>query len=176
MNINSKLAVVGAVSAIAGATFIGASVASAHDNNGGQELVSKVAEQFNLSEDEVQAVFDDYREERHAEHEAEREEARATHLQELVDEGVITEEQRSELEAFAEEHHAKMEELRDQDLSRSEIRDAMEALRDEMEAWAEAEGLDIDDLRPEDGPGHGRGGHHQMRFGDDSDETETTDS
>ena len=144
MNINSKLASVAVVSAIAGATFLGANTASAQAT--GESLVSRIAERFSVSETEVQEVLDEYK----ADKQEEREAARDEHLTELVTDGVLTEEQRAELEAFGEEKRTLKEELRDQDLSREEIREAMEGIRDEIEAWAEAEGIDLDDIRPDD--------------------------
>lgn len=148
MNINSKLASVAVVSAIAGATFVGANSASAATS--GESIVSRIAERFGVSESEVQSVVDEYR----SEQQAEREAAKDEHLSSLVEAGTLTEEQRAELEAFHDERHELKEELRDQDLSREEIREAMEGLRDEVEAWAEAEGIDLDELKPDDFKGH----------------------
>ncbi len=151
MNINSKLVAVATVSAIAGATFLGANTVSAQTS--GESLVSRIAERFDVSEAEVQEVVDEYKEAHHEEREAKRDE----HLQGLVDDGTLSEEQRAELEAFGEQRHSQMEELREQGLSRQEIREAMEGLRDEVEAWAEAEGLELDDIRPQHK--HGRRGN-----------------
>ena len=70
MTINSKLASFAAVSAIAGATFLGVNSASAQSDS--QSLVSKIAERFGVSETEVQTVVDEHRADQHEEREAAR--------------------------------------------------------------------------------------------------------
>ena len=171
MNINSKMASVAIVSAIAGASFIGANTASAHSGDG--SLVSRIAERFGVSETEVQEVVDELKEERQAEREA----ARAEHLDALVADGTLTAEQRAELEVFDDKRQAQREELKAQDLTKQEVREAMEALRDEVEAWAESEGVDLDSIRPERDGEHRRGHHRgelKDRLSDEFGEDETT--
>lgn len=168
MKANSKLASVAIVSAIAGATFLGANAVSAQGDN--QTLVERLADRFSVSESEVQEVFDEFREEKQTEHKAEHDE----HLTSLVEDGTLSEEQRQELEAFHQERKALREELRTQNLSREEMREAMEGLRDEVEAWAESKGIELENLRPnsEDRPhrhGHRHGGlQHMLDAGNDT--------
>ncbi len=181
MNANSKLVAVATVSAIAGATFLGANSVSAHQN--GESLVSKIAERFDASEDEVQAVVDEVKAEDQAEHEA----ARAEQLDSLVEDGTLSEEQRAELESFAEDRQSQRDELREQDLTREEMKEAMQGLRDEIEAWAEAEGIDLEELRGDNDRGDRRENRRERRqelndrleaeFGEPvDDEADTTDA
>ena len=154
MSINSKLVAVATVSAVAGATFLGANSVSAQAS--GQSLVSRIAERFSVSETEVQSVIDEYKEDVREERQAERDE----HLQGLVDDGTLTEEQRAQLDEFFAQRQELKEELKGQDLSREEMKEAFEEHRAEVEAWAEAEGLDLDDIRPER-DGERKRGHHK---------------
>ena len=139
----------GIVTTVAAGSLLGVASAatSSSDPQGG--LIDKLVSKFNLNKEEVQAVFDEAHEERHAEMEAKRSE----HLQELVDAGTITAEQKTALEAKFEEMHTNREALRDQDLTEEERRTKMDEARDAFESWAEQQGIDLDAIRPEGGRG-----------------------
>lgn len=156
MKLSKNMLAAVAVTTVAAGGLLGVSAASAHGNGEHKdELVTKLAEKFNVDKSEVEAVF----EAQHAEMEAEREAERSEHLQSLVDSGKITAEQKTALEAKFEEMHTKREELKDQNLTRKEIHDKMDEARDSFEAWAEEQGIDLDAIRPERGArgefGHG---------------------
>ena len=70
-----QVAIIGAVAAISTAGFIGAGVANAATTTNGTNpmsgLVDAIANKFNLNKSDVQAVFDQQRTQREADHEAE---------------------------------------------------------------------------------------------------------
>ena len=129
-------------------------------------LVDKLATKFGLNKSDVQAVFD----EEHSEREAKADER----LQALVDDGTITAEQKTAIEAKIAEMKAQRESERDsfKDLSADERKAKMEEKKAELESWAEENGIDLSDLKGVlmGGPGGGRGpggpGHGPM--GDES--------
>jgi hypothetical protein len=97
-----SLLIAGAVTTLGIASTFGAHAALAtynHDTND-ESLVERIATKFNLSENDVQAVFDDYKSDQAAEKTSE-------YLQKLVDQGKITPEQKTLIEN-------KLNELRDQ--------------------------------------------------------------
>jgi len=153
MNINSKLVAVAAVSAITGATFLGVNAASAQTSD--QSLASRIAEKFSINEGEVQSVVDEFKSERQMDRQEDRQEKHAERLQDLVDDGTLTDDQRTSLQEFGERRQDSIRELRDQNLSREEIREAMEGLRQEVEAWAEDQGVELEDIRGDHNKHHG---------------------
>lgn len=109
---------VGAVSAIAvGAT----SFASAQSATSGDSLIDKIATKFNLNKDEVKAVFD----EDHAAREAERLADVSQDLQDAVDAGELTSDQKTLIENKLKETQA-----------------ARDAERTALETWASDNGID----------------------------------
>lgn len=112
-------------------------------------------ERFNLNEDEVNEFMQEQREER--------EQYRTQHindkLADAVAEGKITEAQKEALLEKMAEHHSQADELRQQ--SREEHREQMESHREEFKAWAESQGIDLEELGFMQGPreGMGRGMH-----------------
>ncbi len=158
MKLSKSMLAAGVVTTIAAASVVGIGAASAQSNSD-DSIVDKIAAKFSLNRDEVQSVFD----EKHEEIEAKRDEKQATRLQELVDNGTITAEQKTALQAKLDEMEAKRDALRDQDLSREEIRAQMETVSTEFEAWATEQGIDLKAIRPVGmsmGMHMGHGGHH----------------
>lgn len=141
-----------AAAAMAGAIFLGANFASA-DSEGESTLVDKLVTKFNLNKEEVQAVFDEHHEER----KAEMDQRRASDLQAKVDDGTITAEQKTLIENKLKEMDTQREALRDQDLTRDQMREKMQALHDELETWAEDNNINLEDIMPMGGPGGHRG-------------------
>lgn len=157
MKINKQLLAAVAVTTIATGSIIGISATSAHQTKGENkdELVTKLAEKFNVDASEVESVFDEQR----ATMEAERDSKREEHLQTLVDEGKITAEQKIALEAKFAEMKSARDELKNQNLTRDEMHTKMEEGRVAFKAWAEEQGIDLDAIRPEGGLRFGPGGH-----------------
>ena len=96
-----------------------------------------VVERFNLNADEVQEVFEEAREEKKAELQVRFEER----LNQAVDEGKVTEEQKEAILAKKAEMREKHEELKD--LSLEERHEAMKALQEEFKSWADENGIDL---------------------------------
>lgn len=116
-----------------------AGIASAQTSTSNTSLVDKLATKFGLNKTDVQAVFDEQKTERQAEHKAEVSER----LQDLVDDGKITAEQKTKIEAKHEEQQA-----------------AREAERTELEKWATDNGIELRYLMG--GRGHGMSGDNRL--------------
>jgi SMC interacting uncharacterized protein involved in chromosome segregation len=59
--------------------------------------------------------------------------------------------------------HTKMEELRNNGKTKEENKEAHKALHDEFKTWVESQNINMDDIRPADGPeGMGRVHHGPM--------------
>lgn len=131
--------------ALLGFVAYGTVKAYAENESGGYPpIIQKLVERFGLNEEEVKAVFDEAREERRVEMQARFEQR----LNEAVENGDLTEEQKQLLLAKHEELKAEREANREsfQNMTREERREAMEAKRAELEAWAEENGLDLSQL------------------------------
>lgn len=162
MNIKRSILGMSALAVVAGGTLFGVSIASASSDTPRDDLVQKLAESFNVSEDEVQAVFDEH----HEEMQADRNEKFSTHLQELVDASTITAAQKTYLLDHHKATQDKLDKLRDSDASRATIHAAMETAKDEIKNWADEQGIDLADIRPEGRPErHGRHGAGMLRGG-----------
>ncbi len=150
-----------AVAGIVGSSVVATS-AMANESTSGQGrmsgLVEMIAQKFNLNQDEVQAVFEQAREEQHAQHQAQELER----LEALVEEGTLTQEQKVLITAKQAELKASQESQKEsfQDMTLEERQEAMETQKAELEAWAQENGIDITLLqqgrRGAGGPG-GRG-------------------
>lgn len=115
----------------------------AHGDGGGVSVAQRVAERFNLNEEEVEALFEEIREEKKQGHQAMFE----AMIDEAAEAGKITEEQRRLI-------IDKFDELRS---TEGGVQNHLETRR-ELETWAEANGIDLSILVPERG-------HHHMMFG-----------
>jgi hypothetical protein len=118
------------------------------ENGGYPPIIQNLASTFNVSEDEVHDVFEQTREQN-----------RSDRLDKLVEEGVITEDQKNLIITHQEEMHEKIEALRDQDLTDEERQTKMEELREEAKTWAEENNI------PEEAMRMGRGRRPGMRQG-----------
>ena len=153
MNIKKSLLIAGAVTSIGAAGITaGSTVAADPADSGHDTLVSKIAQKFNLKQDEVQAVFDEERKNKQAEHQQQEEQK----LAQAVKDGKLTEEQKSKIIAKKNELREQREAERDsmKDKSREERKQAMEAKRTELEKWAQENNIPTEYLHH----GKGRGG------------------
>ena len=139
MKVKKSLLVAGAVASIglAGVTSVGA-VSAATNNR--DDLITRIAQKFNLKEDDVEAVVEEHRTQMMEQRQTERKAQIATRLQEAVDAGDLTAEQKTALEAKIQEHTAERQ-----------------TEREEMQAWAEEQGIDLSEIMPFGG---GRGGRN----------------
>lgn len=154
MKINKSMLVTGLVTGVTAVSVAGAGVVSAQSANGNDGLIESLSTKLGLEQSVVKGAFDEIKSERQAEREAEAE----AHLQELVDAGTITADQKTKLQEFRAEMQTLRESLQDQDLTREEMKEATEEQRAEFEAWLESEGISLEDIRPE-GKDGGRRGH-----------------
>lgn len=150
-----KLLVGGLAATTLGLTTLGAGAAFAHGGVITGDFASSFAERFGLNQNEVQ----DFMDEQHQQHMTERTQESEAYLQSKVDDGAITAEQKDALLAKQQEMHTFREELRNQNLSRDEMRNQIQANRDEFEQWATEQGINMSILRPQmEGGMHGRHG------------------
>ena len=145
------------VASISGAIVI--DNASAHGFGGGEgrdSFIQALAEKFNLSEDEVDSFLEEQRTARQEERKTEREE----HLNQLVSEGKLTEDQKNALIAKMEENQAEREANREefQNMTREERQAQRQQHREEMDEWFEEQGIDKDELGLRGGMGKRHGG------------------
>jgi hypothetical protein len=117
-------------------SLAGFSTVSAQSGSNADGLVQKLASRFNLSEDEVKAVFD----EAHQAREAERQAMISEHLQKAVDDSSITAEQKILIENKLKEIHERRE-----------------VEREKLKAWAEDNKIDMKYVML----GHGK---HEVRL------------
>lgn len=144
MNNKTKLLFTAAAIVISGATLLSTTQAFAQSTTSGLDprssLVQKLADKFGLNKDEVQAVFDQSRQEMQAQRTAEYE----SRLSQLVKDGKITEAQKQLILAKHKELQSKhltiMESMKDK--NGDERRDAMEAEHEDLEEWAKQNGID----------------------------------
>lgn len=127
---------VGVSAATLGSTFFAATNFASAQSSTGDTLIDKLVAKFNLNKDDVQAVFDEEKTERQAERKAEI----SDRLQDAVDDGDITSDQKTLIENKI-----------------SELQTTRDAERDALDAWAEQNGIDAKYVM-----GGGRG----MRGGD----------
>ncbi len=153
MKLNKYLIVPAIALAVTATGAYGLSKVDAAETNNLPPFVQGLAQRFGLNQDEVQNYMNEQMETRHAEMEQRHEE----HLDRLVDDGVITPDQKDMLEAKHEEMETAREEYRS--LPPMERRDAMHELRDEMHQWAQDNGINL----PHDGTGKGM--HMGKAFG-----------
>jgi DNA-binding transcriptional regulator YhcF (GntR family) len=102
--------------------------------------IQRLAERFNLNPAEVQNVFRELHDEKEADMEAIFEEK----LDDLVKEGKLTEDQKQKILDKHSEMRDKLAEL--WNLDPAERREKSEAIHQEFRAWAEAEGIDLNNL------------------------------
>src|SRR3989344_2094674 len=92
--------------------LLSVSYASAQENTNYPSIVQKLAERFNLNEADVEAVFDEERQDHYADMQA----RFGERLDDLVSEGKITSEQKQAIISKHEEIHNKILQLKDMSL------------------------------------------------------------
>lgn len=122
MSVKKSLLAASVITTITAGSLLGVSAVSAQSADGQSSLIDKIVAKFNLNRDEVESVFEEQRDEMKAEAATDLSER----LQERVDDGDITAEQKTLIEEKAQE-----------------IQAAREAEQDELEQWAEDNGIDM---------------------------------
>jgi len=140
--------------------LLSVSYASAQENTNYPSIVQKLAEKFNLNEADVEAVFDEERQDHFADMQARWQER----LDDLENDGKITGEQKTEIVKKHEEMHNQMLEL--QSLSVEERHQKMQEIHDSFKTWADEQGIELPLLGPMGyGMKHGFGhGGMMMKF------------
>ncbi len=147
---------------IAIATLSSANLANANDfNNSRDSLVTKIATKFNLNEQEVSQTFEEFRTENRSNRQEKKQEMFESRLNSKVEDGTITEDQEYAILQKHEELMGEMDEM--YDLSPEERQEKMADVHEEMQAWAEENGIDMDDFDRLGKEFSGRGGGHMWR-------------
>lgn len=167
MKITKSMLAAGAVTTVAFASLAGLGTVSAQSNSGNDKgIVDSISTKFGLNKDEVQAVFDEHKDEMHAN----REQKHEQRLQSLVDNGTISAEQKAALETKHDEMEAARKALENQDINRKEMHVQMEKAREEFKAWAVEQGINLDEINPERGHENMGPRGHMMNGQEDSTE------
>lgn len=120
--------------------FMGYNAVFADENTTYPPIIQKLVERFGLDPAEVQKVFTEEQEEMKIQGEQNFQQSFEERLQTAVDNGKITEAQKSAIIAKQTEIREKQEALKN--LSADERKEAMNSLREEMENWAEENGIE----------------------------------
>jgi hypothetical protein len=158
IHIKKKIFLSIAVISLAGTGLFGAAQTFAQSSSEeGSSLVQKISTKFGLNRNDVQAVFDEHRTEKHAKMQARFEEQ----LTKAVTDGKITEEQKAKILAKFSEVKAQKEAVRDEfkNMTPEERQAAHEKKHEELKVWAEANGIDLSTLYGAFGPEKGMGKH-----------------
>jgi hypothetical protein len=122
MNVKRNVMIAGAIATVGIASLGSLGVASAQSNSSNDSLVDKIATKFNLNKEDVQTVVDEYHKDRQTERQAELSER----LQQAVDSGDITSEQKT----LIENKHKELSAERDEQMKA-------------LDAWAEQNNIDM---------------------------------
>lgn len=160
MNKTKKTLLIGAIVAALGAGAVGvgttlAAEAGQRDPGFVSELVSAIAEKFDLDPSAVQEVFDEQAEARHEEMMARQDEAFAERLARAVEDGKLTQEQADAISAKHDEIRAEAESW--VDMTQEDRQAAMREQREALRAWAEENDIPMQFLMLGPGPREGRG-------------------
>lgn len=160
MNTAKKMLITGAVTTVVGAGaftgIVSAQTPSAVDTQ--QSLAQKIAQKFNLNQDDVQKVIDDNR----SAHDAERQQRLEDQLNQAVKDGKITSAQKDQILAKMQEMKTYADSIKDK--SADDKRTLMKSKMDELKQWAQDNNLS-QYLPMAGGQGH-HGMHMMMRDGD----------
>lgn len=158
-----------AVTSVTGIGLAHAASATGQGNGSLSGLVEALATKFNLSQEQVQQVFDD----QHKLAETERTVEVKSELAQLVTDGKLTQAQSDAILAKRAEVQAQHDGNRSS-MSREERRTAMEKERTTLEAWAKNQGISTEYVNYVFG-GRGKGGEGQMGNGGGRHGRNTTD-
>lgn len=141
-----------ALSVFAGGLILPSTLVHAEESGNYPPIIEKLAQRFGLDREEVKSVFEEERTMR----EQERSERMEERLDTLVNDGVITEEQRQMLLQKLDLLRTKMSGA--SDFSHEERHAAMKQAHDELKSWLEDQGLE--DILPLKMKGRNLRGHH----------------
>jgi hypothetical protein len=160
MKFKKALLVTGAASTIGLSSMVGvvsaqASTTTTNDSSTKQSLVDKIATKFNLKKDDVQAVFDQDRQE----HQQEMQQRLEDRLNKAVTDGKITQQQKTQILDKLKEMKTYIESLKDK--TPEERRNLMKAKHDELKKWAQDNNIPLQFIQPLSHVGRGLAGAEQ---------------
>lgn len=124
---------------IGGASFLGVSHVSAQNADGfPSDLVTAIAQKFNLPQDQVQQVFTEHKQKHHAEMEQKMQER----LTQLVTDGKLTEAQKQAIITKMAEMKNSFNPETMKDLTPEQRKQQMDQHRKDLDAWAKSQGID----------------------------------
>jgi Spy/CpxP family protein refolding chaperone len=129
---------------IGSAAFFGVSQVSAQSLNGRSELVSMIAQKFNLDQNQVQQVFDQHKDQMHQKMQQKMEDR----LTQLVKDGKLTEAQKQAVITKMAEEKNNFNPDSFKDLTPQQRKEKMDQHRTEMENWAKTQGIDLSLIMP----------------------------
>ncbi len=134
---NKKIIFSAVALVLTAAVLIKSNSALAQGSTTQSTLVQRIAEKFSLKPEDVQAVFDQFRQERHAQ----RQSSFEAKLSQLVTDGKITEGQKQLILAKKKELQA--DRANWQNLSAEERKAKMQAQHQELKDWAKQNGVNL---------------------------------
>ncbi len=168
MKITKPALITGAVTAVTAGSLLSVGFASAHPLKRDGKLSDRIATTFNLDKEKVQNTVDKFRQEKRAKFRAEIKAKRQERLQNLVDNGTITADQKTALEQKSQDRLDMMKKLKGQSLTKEQIHKKVENMRNDFKTWAKKQGINLQDIRPDRDSGRnhmksmGRFGHIGM--------------
>jgi len=161
---NKKNVVAATVGSLAFAAILGAGAIYAQGGNlQTNDLPQLIAQKFNLNQDEVQTVFDQYREQRREQRQQENQQRMEENLNQAVADGKITESQK---QLILQKHQEMQAERESETFDPGQGRENARKHHDEMEQWAKDNGIDLESVigdRPMMRDGEFGGRHGMMR-------------
>jgi hypothetical protein len=118
-------------------------------------LVQMISQRFNLKQEDVQSVFDQYQTQQKEQRQADRQKFEEHRLNKFVADGKITETQK---QAIMEEMKVLMEKYNPQNwknMTKEQIQAQIQAERDEISNWAKTQGIDPNSIGARFGFGKG---------------------
>lgn len=152
MNKTSLFAITGAA-LVVGGLFVTRSISAQESGNAASSLVAKIAQKFNLNQDEVQSVFNEF----HTERQQERMTQVEARLTQAVTDGKISDNQKQAILSKVKEMQANREPGSMREKSAEARQTLMETRRAEMDAWLETQGLTLETYHDLVGMGGGKG-------------------
>lgn len=129
-----------------GSTFFGVGIAGAQGTTGtNPSIVQRIAERFNLNQDEVQEVFDEQKSELHAQKRTELE----SRLNQAVTNGTITHAQRQAILSKLGEMESSQsaDKARLHSISPEQHQQSIQQKRTELASWAQQNGLSLQTIQ-----------------------------
>ena len=113
---------------------------SAEEESSTHPIIQKLVDKFNLNQDEVEAVFEENRQERQTQRQADHQ----AKLDQAVEAGILTEDQKNTLLEKQSEFQGERGQFKD--LSQEERQKERQSRQDQMQSWAEENGIDLEAL------------------------------